>query len=148
MSKTAVEEAGYSGQIAMPSAPMIGHGLLMILAALVGGLFLQFFLIGGMEVLGQPGHVIAFSLPGTEAAWRNTHTGPLLNGLMVIGIALGVPHLRMSDRMRRILELIMICDGWANTGFYFFAVFSPNRAQGFGTTRMGVANIFSWLALT
>ena len=66
---------------------MIGHGALMIATALLGGVGLWMFLLGGFEII--PGYIIHFQLPGSAEGWRKAHSGPVLNGLMVIGIAFG-----------------------------------------------------------
>lgn len=124
---------------------MFGHGALMIFMTLVGGLGLWMFILGGFEVI--PGYTIYFNLPGTEGGWQRTHTGPVMNGLMVIGVAFGLPLLDFSLKAARRLGWIIVLDGWSNVGFYFFSNFSPNRGLAFGETRLGESNIFSILAL-
>lgn len=124
---------------------MIGHGALMIFAALVGGLGLWMYLLGGFELI--PGYIISFQLPGSAGGWQRAHTGPVMNGLMVIALAFGIPTLGFTQKTARLLGLILVCDGWSNVGFYFFSNFSPNRALAFGTSKLGQADIFSFLAL-
>lgn len=123
---------------------MLGNGALMIFMALVGGLGLWMYLLGGMET---PFGMLQFQLPGTEEGWARTHTGPVMNGLMVLGVAFTLPLLDLSKRMAQILGLIIVCDGWSNVGFYFFSNFSPNRGLAFGESRLGPADVFSFLAL-
>ncbi|CAG9950600.1 unnamed protein product [Clonostachys rosea f. rosea IK726] len=106
----------------------IGHGILILTSGLVGGLLASTFILGGLEI--YPGRFINFQLPGTESGWLKTHTGPISNSMMVIVLALGIPH-----------------PGWANVGFYFFANFSPNRGMAYGPSQIGPANVFSILAL-
>jgi len=124
---------------------MVGNGVLMIFAALLGGLGLWIYLLGGFELV--PGYILSFQLPGTADGWQRAHTGPVLNGLMVIGVAFGLPFLDFSQKMARILGWVIIFDGWSNTGFYFFSNFSPNRGLAFGISRLGHSDIFSVLAL-
>jgi styrene-oxide isomerase len=124
---------------------MIGHGALMIFAALVGGLGLWMYILGGFELI--PGYVVNFQLPGSEAGWQRTHTGPVMNGLMVIGVAFGLPLLDFKYKTAKWLGWIIVLDGWSNTGFYFFSNFSPNRGLAFGASKLGDSNIFSFLAL-
>lgn len=124
---------------------MMGNGVLMIFASLVGGLGLWMFVLGGFEVL--PGLFVHFQLPGSEAGWNRTHTGPVMNGLMVIAVGLVLPHLDFSEKWGRIWGWIILLDGWSNVGFYFFSNFSPNRGLAFGTTPVGTSNAFSFLAL-
>lgn len=124
---------------------MVGHGALQIFMALVGGLGLWIFLVGGFEVV--PGYIIPMDLPGTEAGWQKAHTGPVMNGLMVIGVAFILPLLNFSARKAKILGWIILLDGWANTGFYVFGNLSPNRGLAYTKTHLGDADIFSFLAL-
>ena len=50
---------------------MLGNGALMIFMALVGGLGLWMYLLGGMET---PFGMLQFQLPGTEEGWaRDTY---------------------------------------------------------------------------
>lgn len=124
---------------------MFGHGALMIFMSLVGGVALWMFILGGFEIV--PGYTIYFDLPGTEGGWQRTHTGPVMNGLMVIGVAFGLPLLDFSLKAAKRLGWIIVLDGWANIGFYFFSNFSPNRGLAFGDSQLGESNIFSVLAL-
>jgi styrene-oxide isomerase len=124
---------------------MMGNGAFMIFAALVGGLGLWIYLLGGFELI--PGYVLQFQLPGSPDGWRRAHIGPVMNGLMVIAIAFGPPLLNISERTARILGWIIMLDGWSNVGFYFFSNFSPNRGLAFGESRLGPADVFSFLAL-
>lgn len=124
---------------------MVGHGALMIFAALVGGVGLWMYLLGGFEII--PGYIVSFQLPGSADGWQRAHTGPVLNGLMVIGIGFALPLLDFSELWAKRLGWIIILDGWSNTGFYFFGNFSPNRGLAFGESRLGPADIFSFLAL-
>lgn len=124
---------------------MIGNGTLMIFAALVGGLGLWMFILGGFEVI--PGYIISFQLPGSEGGWQRAHTGPVMNGLMVIAIAFSLPLLDFTYKSAARLGWIIVLDGWSNVGFYFFSNFSPNRGLAFGSSKLGASNIFSFLAL-
>lgn len=125
---------------------MLGNGVLMIFAALVGGLGLWMFLIGGLIPI-LPGVHWDFQLPGTAEGWARAHTGPVMNGLMVIAVAFILPLLSFTPKWARIWGLIVVLDGWSNTGFYFFGNFAPNRGLNFTANRFGEANVFSVLAL-
>jgi hypothetical protein len=124
---------------------MAGHGVLMIFAALVGGLGLWMFLLGGFELF--PGHIWSFQLPGTEAGWQRAHIGPVMNGLMVIAIGFALPLLDFNEKTSRLLGWIIVLDGWSNVGFYFFGNLATNRGLAFGASRLGPSDIFSVLAL-
>ena len=122
-----------------------GHGVLMIFFTLAFGVGLWMNLVGGFEIV--PGHILHFQLPGTPEAWARAHSGPALNGVMLIAVAFVLPGLSYSPRTTRLLAWTVVADGWANVGFYFFSIFSPNRGLSFGPNRFGSGDIFSALAL-
>lgn len=122
-----------------------GHGVLMMLATLLGGVGLWMHLVGGFEIV--PGYIIHFSLPGTADGWVRAHTGPVLNGLMVIGVAVVIPKLDFSLAKARVLGWLIVADGWANVIFYLFGNFAPNRGLSFGPNHFGEASIYGVIAL-
>lgn len=122
-----------------------GHGVLMILSTLLGGVGLWMFLLGGFELL--PGTILQFQLPGSAEGWRRAHTGPALNGLMVIAIALVLPALKFEVKKAQWLGWLVVADGWANVVFYFFSNFAPNRGLSFGANGFGEGTVFGVIAL-
>ncbi|WP_196801629.1 styrene-oxide isomerase StyC [Sphingomonas melonis] len=124
---------------------MLGNGVLMIFMALVGGLGLWMYLLGGIFPL--PGIDWKFQLPGSAEGWARAHTGPVMNGLMVIAVAFILPLLSFTPKQARLWGWIVVLDGWSNTGFYFFGNWAPNRGLSFGPNKWGDANVFSFLAL-
>ncbi len=138
-------ETDVSSQGRVLQRVMIGHGALMIATALLGGVGLWMFLLGGFEII--PGYIVHFQLPGSAEGWRKAHSGPVLNGLMVIGIAFALPLLDFKVATAKILGWIIVLDGWSNVGFYVFGNLSPNRGLAFGSSSLGPSNVFSWLAL-
>jgi len=124
---------------------MAGHGILMIFSTLAFGVALWMNLVGGFEIV--PGYIIHFNVPGTPEGWAKAHTGPALNGMMVIAVAFVLPLLQFSRKLAAWLGWIIVADGWSNVGFYFFSNFSPNRGLSFGANKYGEGDIFSWLAL-
>lgn len=124
---------------------MAGHGILMILSTLIFGVFLWMNLVGGFEIV--PGYILEFNVPGTPEGWAKAHVGPALNGMMVIAVAFVLPYLQFADKKAKILGYIVVLDGWANVGFYFFGNFAVNRGLSFGDSRLGEGDIFSALAL-
>lgn len=124
---------------------MCGHGILMILCTLLFGVGLWMFLVGGFEIV--PTYIINFNLPGSAEGWRKAHSGPALNGMMVIAVAFVLPMLEFSAKTAGWLAFIIVGDGWANVAFYFFGNFTPNRGLSFGDNKFGEADIFSTLAL-
>ena len=124
---------------------MLGHGTLMIFSCLLFGVFYWMELVGGFEIV--PGYIVNFDMPGTAEGWKKAHSGPALNGMMVIAVALVLPHLDFSEKKAKLLGGIVLLDGWSNVGFYFFGNLSGNRALSFGDSRLGEGDIFSILGL-
>lgn len=122
-----------------------GHGVLMMLVTLLGGVGYWMFIVGGFEII--PGYIIEFQLPGSEHGWKQLHSAPALNGLMVIGVALVLPALDFKPATARLLGWLIVADGWANCLFYFAGNFSPNRALAYSETHLGPADIWSWIGL-
>lgn len=122
-----------------------GHGVLMILATLVGGLGYWIFLLGGFELV--PGYILHFQLPGTADGWRRAHTGPAMNGLMVIAVAAVLPTLGFAARKSWWLGWLIVADGWSNVIFYFFGNFAVNRGLSFGPNVFGEGSVFGVIAL-
>lgn len=124
---------------------MYAHGVFMILCTLLFGVGLWMHLLGGFELF--PGYMASFNVPGTPEGWARAHSGPALNGMMVIAVALVLPTLNFQEKTARILGWIIVLDGWANIGFYFFGNFTPNRGLSFADNKYGEADLFSALAL-
>lgn len=124
---------------------MAGHGILMIFCTLAFGLGLWMNLLGGFELV--PGYLLHFNVPGTPAGWARAHSGPALNGMMVIAVAFVLPLVGFSLKTATRLGWIIVFDGWSNVCFYFFSNFSPNRALSFGPNHFGPSDIFSVIAL-
>jgi hypothetical protein len=122
-----------------------GHGVLMILATLVGGLGYWMFLLGGFELV--PGYILHFQLPGTVDGWRRAHTGPAMNGLMVIAVAAVLPSLGFTANKAKWLGWLIVADGWSNVIFYFFGNFAVNRGLSFGPNVFGEGSAFGVIAL-
>jgi hypothetical protein len=125
---------------------MIGHGALVILIALAAGFGLVMSLIGGFEVF--PGTIIEFEFPGDTGAWARAHTGGILNGLLVIAGALTIHAMALADKTASRLTWMLIGTGYANTAFYWGALFAPNHAVTFGDNRLGETNVAAVLGVT
>lgn len=124
---------------------MCGHGILMIFCTLLFGVGLWMNLVGGFEIV--PNHIVHFAVPGTPEGWARAHVGPALNGMMVITVSFVLSMLGLAPRLAATLGWIVVADGWANVGFYFFSNFTANRGLSFGPNHFGDANLFSALAL-
>lgn len=124
---------------------MIGHAALILLVAMCAGVGLLISSIGAVELI--PGKLIALDIPGNPGAWARTHVGGILNALLIFVIALLVPGLGFSQPAGKFLGGIMIGTGWANTLFYWAAMFAPNRALSFASNRFGSANLATVIGL-
>ena len=124
---------------------MAGHGILMIFCTLLFGVGLWMHLVGGFEII--PGYIVHFTVPGSPEGWARAHAGPALNGMMVIAVAYVLGMLDFPEKTAQRLGFIVVADGWANVGFYFFGNLTPNRGLSFGDNRFGAGDVFSALAL-
>jgi hypothetical protein len=118
---------------------MIAHGAVIILIALASGFGLVMSLIGGFEIF--PGTIISFEIPGDARAWARTHVGGILNGLLVIAGALVAHAMALPSRAASQIYWMLVGTGYANTLFYWGALFAPSRALTFGDNRLGETNI-------
>ncbi|WP_235672940.1 styrene-oxide isomerase StyC [Mycolicibacterium hodleri] len=124
---------------------MAGHGILMIFSTLLAGLVLWAKLLGGWEI--RPGKIVKFDVPGTDEGWARAHTGPALNGMMVIAAAGIMPMTGLAEKKAARLGWIVVLDGWANVLFYFASNLTENRALSFGPNQHGKHNVFSTIGL-
>ena len=118
---------------------MVAHGALIILIALAAGFGLVISLIGGFEVF--PGTIVEFGFPGDPGAWARTHAGGIMNGLLVIAGALVINAMDLPQRTASRLFWMLVGTGYANTAFYWGALFAPSRAVTFGDNRLGDTNL-------
>ena len=124
---------------------MTGHAALILFVAMCAGIGLLVSAVGGIELI--PGNIVALDVPGNTAGWVRAHIGGILNALLLFVIALIVPGLEFSRPAANLIGKIMTGTAWANTLFYWAALFAPNRALTFGSNRFGNANLASWLGL-
>ena len=118
---------------------MIGNGLLVILAAMLSGFMLGFGLIGGLEL--YPGKIVEMPYYGSTEGWARAHSGGVTNGLMIVGVALALPLIPLTNLMRKITVYGFIYIGWANTAFYWFGNAAESRALSFGDNPLGASNL-------
>jgi hypothetical protein len=124
---------------------IIGHAALMLLVAMLAGVGLLVSVLGGLEL--WPGHIMAITLPSNPAGWVRTHVGGILNAVLVMLIALLLPGLGFADASARRIGLLIVGTGWANTLFYWAAMWAPNRALTFGDNRLGASNLAAVVGL-
>jgi hypothetical protein len=118
---------------------MVAHGAIVILIALFAGFGLVISLIGGFEVF--PGTIIEFGFPGDPGAWARTHAGGIMNGLLVITGALVIHAMDLPEKTASRLFWMLVGTGYANTAFYWGALFAPSHAVSFGSNRLGQTNL-------
>jgi len=118
---------------------MIAHGAIVTLIALAAGFGLVISLIGGFEVF--PGTIIAFDFPGDPSKWARTHAGGILNGILVMTGALVIHAMDLPEKTASRLAWMLVGTGYANTLFYWGALFAPSRAVTFGDNRLGHSNL-------
>lgn len=118
---------------------MVGHGAIILFIALLAGFGLVMSLIGGLEIF--PGFILDFDIPGDADAWARTHSGGLMNGMLVILFALLIHAAHMPAPLAGRLYWMLIGTGYANTAFYWGGLFSPSRALSFGDNRIGESTI-------
>ena len=78
---------------------MIGNAFLVIVMSMLAGFMLGFGLIGGLEL--YPGNIVEMPYYGTADGWARAHVGGLTNGLLVIGVALALPLIPLSEGMQK-----------------------------------------------
>lgn len=120
---------------------MIGHGLLVMVMAMLAGFMLIFVLVGGFEV--WPGVIVEFGVYGSADGWVRAHSGGVTNGLMVIAIGLALPKLSLTPGKEKFVAWGVIYTAWAFTVFYWLGNASANRALTFGDSPLGEASLVS-----
>ena len=66
-------------------------------------------------------------VPGTEAAWRAAHTGPIVNGLLAIAVGASGSMIELSPRAQRGLVATLIVTLWGNAVGYNAAAVGGER---------------------
>lgn len=120
------------------------NGALVILAGLLGGLAYLFQILGYVEIFPVLPRIDA-TVPGTEAAWKNVHSGTIMNGLLAIGIA-GIGSLiHLGARGQQILLGAVSTTIWGNTLGYLVAAPGGERGLNFGGGAGNIIAYFSFL---
>lgn len=124
---------------------MVGHGAVILLIGMVAGIGLLISLLGGIELI--PGQIIEFGFFGNPESWVRTHIGGMLNGMLIMLVALLVHAMAVAERPARQLFWMLVGTGYANTVFYWAALFAPNRALSVADNRFGESNLASIIGL-
>jgi hypothetical protein len=125
---------------------MIGHGAIVLFLGLISGYLLLFNLIGEITLWPIPGS-LDVQIPGDAARWRAAHTGNVTNALMIMAVALALPHLRLTPRVERFTAWGLILTIWGNVGFYLLsALGASGRGLTLGPNKFGGGDAVSVLA--
>lgn len=123
---------------------MFGHGLLVILAAMLAGFMLMFNLLGGIEI--WPGTIVEIPMYGTADGWVRAHTGGALNGVLVIIVALALPKLNLGEFAQKFTAYGLIYCAWTFTLFYWLGNASSNRGLSIGPSALGEPDLIGLIA--
>jgi len=124
---------------------MVGHGSVIMLFGLLSGIGLTIKLIGGIEIF--PTILLEFELPSTDRAWARAHAGGLMNGFMVLLVAVLMWAMKLPEALERKMFWMIAGAGYANTLFYWGGMLAPSRALTFGDNRLGENNIWGILGV-
>lgn len=124
---------------------MAGHGALILLIGMLAGVGLLISVLGGLEVV--PGSITHFEVPGDNDGWVRAHIGGMLNGFLIILVALLIPAIGIAKHTAAKLRWMLVGTGYANLVFYAAALLTPNRALSFGDNRIGEANFAAIVGL-
>ncbi len=124
---------------------MIGQGAVILLIGMCAGIGLLVSLLGGLELI--PGNIIPMGIPGKTDAWVRAHIGGMMNAFLIMIVALILPVIGASAQQSRRLYWMLVGTGWANTVFYWAALFAPNRAISFASNQYGPSNLASIIGL-
>ena len=126
-------------------ATLIAHAGAVMVVGLLSGFGLLFALLEQVRIWPLP----AFSegpLPGSVRGWSAAHVGGILNGVMMIAIALCLPIVALREVVARRVVWAMIFTGWANTVFYQFGNLAANRGLSGDANVQGGASVAGLIA--
>ncbi len=122
---------------------LLVNGALVALVGLLSGFGFVFEILNSISVW-PVSFEMSGDFPGSERGWRVAHVAGVMNGMLIILVALALPHIQASLRAQGWIVGGMIYTGWGNTLFFHLANFSNNRALSAGTTKYGEAD---WLGV-
>lgn len=101
------------------------HGFITIIIGFMGGFVWLISMAGYLEIWPLP--PIDFSIPDTKELYRNAHTGPITNGMLVILVVAISPLLRLTPKAAKFLTYGAIAMLWGNTIGYSTSPYTTNR---------------------
>jgi hypothetical protein len=102
------------------------HGAAGVLVGMLGGLGFLFNILRFIEVFPFVPR-IQKQVPGTEAAWRAAHTGPIMNGMLAMGVSASGSMIELSPPAQRRLVAAVIVTLWGNVVGYNAAAIGGER---------------------
>ncbi len=124
---------------------MIGHGAIILFIGMLAGVGLLISLVGGLEVF--PGTIVELAIPGNSDGWVRAHIGNMLNGFLIIIVALVIHSMGIGAKIASKLHWMLIGTGYANMVFYLAALIAPNRALTFGDNPLGETSFAAVIGL-
>jgi hypothetical protein len=121
------------------------HGAAGVLVGLLGGLAFLFNILRFIEILPFVPR-IQKQVPGTEAAWRAAHTGPIMNGMLTMGVSASGSMIELTPRAQRSLVAAMIVTLWGNIVGYNAAAIGGERGLTPRGDRLNKVAYFGFLA--
>ena len=137
-------DSGKQAHLAKIQASLIGHGALVILVALIAGVMLGFSLVEGIRL--WPILDISMAIPGSDHGWKVAHSGGIMNGILVIVVAISLSRITLSNTQLSWIYWLFVCTAWGNTIFYWFGNFSMNRGLSVVANRFGEGDIYGAIA--
>ncbi|MFT4570229.1 MAG: hypothetical protein ACI8TX_001650 [Hyphomicrobiaceae bacterium] len=126
-------------------ALMLGNGFAVMIIGMLSGFMLTFSLLEAIDLWPIP--AIPVTIPGTTRGWVAAHTGNIMNGLMVVAVALALPRLNLSGRRLAWVGWGLIATAWGNACFYVFGNLAANRALTIGDNRFGESSLAGLLGV-
>ena len=120
------------------------HGASAVLVGLLGGMAFVFNILRFIEIFPFVPR-IEKRVPGTEAAWRAAHTGPIMNGMLAMGVGASGSMIELSPRAQRGLVASLIVTLWGNVVGYNAAAVGGERGLTPRGGRLNNVAYFSFL---
>lgn len=121
------------------------HGAAAVLAGMLGGMAFLFNILRFIEIFPFVPRIHK-RLPGTEAAWRAAHTGPIMNGMLALAIGAAGPRIRLGPTAQRRLVTTLLVTVWGNTLGYNAAAVGGERGLQVRGGRLNKVAYFSFLS--
>lgn len=87
---------------------MIAHGAIIFLLGLAAGVPFVWVVVSSIDPAQAAG------IPGDVRAWRMAHLEGVLNGILLIAVAAGGAHLKLTPTAQQAVAWGLIVSGWCN----------------------------------